>query len=81
MKTRVLFTLLILIYWRFHAPGCCTVLANQKINVVNINSSTDQIDQLVHTNLTIEIHAVEELVTIMDKLAQLPNVQDVRRVG
>ncbi len=58
-----------------------TVLANEKVNVLNINSSTHPTDQLVHTSLTVEIHAVEELVTVIDKLAQLQNVQDVKRVG
>ncbi|UCH41957.1 MAG: bifunctional (p)ppGpp synthetase/guanosine-3',5'-bis(diphosphate) 3'-pyrophosphohydrolase [Gammaproteobacteria bacterium] len=58
-----------------------TILANLKINLLNINSSTNKDDQMVYTRLTIEIHSVDELVTIIDKLSQLPNVQDVRRIA
>ncbi len=36
---------------------------------------------MVYTRLTIEIHSVDDLVAIIDKLSQLPNVQDVRRVA
>ena len=58
-----------------------TILANQKINLLNINSNTNKDEQMVYTRLTIEIHSVDELVMIIDKLSQLPNVQDVRRIA
>ena len=58
-----------------------TILANLKINLLNVNSNTRQDEQLVYTRLTMEIHSVDELVTIIDKLSQLPNVQDVRRIA
>jgi GTP pyrophosphokinase len=58
-----------------------TILANLKINLLNVDSKTNRDDQMVYTRLTMEIHSVDELVVIMDKLAQLPNVQDVRRVA
>ena len=58
-----------------------TILANLKINLLNINSNTNQDEQMVYTRLTMEIHSVDELVLIIDKLSQLPNVQDVRRVA
>jgi (p)ppGpp synthase/HD superfamily hydrolase len=35
----------------------------------------------VYTNMIMEIRSVDELVVIIDKLSQLPNVQDVRRVA
>jgi (p)ppGpp synthase/HD superfamily hydrolase len=31
--------------------------------------------------MTMEIRSVDELVIIIDKLSQLPNVQDVRRIA
>jgi (p)ppGpp synthase/HD superfamily hydrolase len=31
--------------------------------------------------MTIEIHSVDELVTIIDKLSSVPNVQEVRRIA
>jgi GTP pyrophosphokinase len=58
-----------------------TILANLKINLLNINSSTNKAEQMVYTQLTMEIHSVDELVLIIDKLSQLPNVQDVRRIA
>jgi len=58
-----------------------TILANLKINLLNVNSNTNRDEQMVYTRLTMEIHSVDELVLIIDKLSQLPNVQDVRRVA
>jgi GTP pyrophosphokinase len=58
-----------------------TILANLKVNLLNVNSNTNQDEQMVYTRLTMEIRSVDELVTIIDKLSQLPNVQDVRRVA
>ena len=58
-----------------------TILANLKINLININSTTNRDQQMVYTKLTIEIHSVDELVDIMDKLGQLTNVQDVKRIA
>jgi GTP pyrophosphokinase len=58
-----------------------TILANQKINLLNINSNTNKAEQMVYTKLTIEIQGVDELVVIIDKLSQLPNVQDVKRIA
>ena len=36
---------------------------------------------MVYTKLTIEIQDVDQLVVIIDKLSQLPNVQDVKRLA
>lgn len=58
-----------------------TILANLKINLLHINANTNQAEQMVYTRMTMEIHSVDELVTIIDKLSQLPNVQDVRRIA
>ena len=58
-----------------------TILANLKINLLNINSNTNKDEQMVYTRMTMEIHSVDELVTIIDKLSQLPNVQDVKRIA
>jgi GTP pyrophosphokinase len=58
-----------------------TILANQKINLLSINSKTSKLEQMVYTRLTIEIHGVDELVSIIDSLGQIPNVQDVKRIA
>jgi len=58
-----------------------TILANMKVNLLNINSNTNQDEQLVHTLMTIEIQSVDELVAMIEKLSSLPNVQEVRRIA
>ena len=58
-----------------------TTLANLKINLLDINSNTNRDEQTVHTRMTMEIHSVDELVAIIEKLSQLPNVQEVRRIA
>ncbi len=58
-----------------------TILANLKVNLLNINSNTNKDEQMVYTRLTVEIHSVDDLVSIIDKLSQVPNVQDVKRVA
>ena len=58
-----------------------TILANQNINLLTINSSTNQAEQMVRSKLTIEIHSVDELVVVIDKLSQVPNVQEVKRIA
>ncbi len=58
-----------------------TILANLKVNLLNINSNTNKDEQMVYTRLTVEIHGVDDLVSIIDKLSQVPNVQDVKRVA
>jgi len=58
-----------------------TILANLKVNLLNINSNTNRDEQIVHTRMTIEIHSVDELVAIIDKLSLIPNVQEVRRIA
>jgi GTP pyrophosphokinase len=58
-----------------------TILANLKVNLLNINSNTNKAEQMVFTQIIMEIHSVDELVVIIDKLSQLPNVQDVKRIA
>ncbi len=56
------------------------VLANDKINLLDINSSTRPDEQMVYSNLVIEVSSVDQLVLVIDKLAQIPNVQSVSRI-
>ncbi|MFT5658496.1 MAG: GTP pyrophosphokinase [Gammaproteobacteria bacterium] len=58
-----------------------SILANQKINLLDINSTTNKAEQMVYTKLTIEIQSIDDLVSIIEKLSQLPNVQDVKRIA
>ena len=58
-----------------------SILANLKISLLDINSKTNPVEQMVYTRLTIEIQSVEDLVSIIEKLSQLPNVQEVKRIA
>jgi GTP pyrophosphokinase len=58
-----------------------SILANQKINLLDINSKTNKAEQMVYTKLIIEIQSVDDLVNIIEKLSQLPNVQEAKRIG
>jgi GTP pyrophosphokinase len=58
-----------------------SILANQKINLLDIDSKTNKVEQMVYTKLTIEIQSVDDLVNIIEKLSRLPNVQEVKRIA
>ena len=55
------------------------VLANEKINLLNISSSSDRSEQMVYSKLNVEVSSVDQLILIIDKLAQISNVQSVQR--
>ena len=56
------------------------VLANDKINLLDINSSSRRDEQMVYSNLVIEVSSVDQLVLVIDRLSQIPNVQSVKRI-
>jgi GTP pyrophosphokinase len=58
-----------------------TVLTNERINVLAINSSTDKTEQIANIAVTIEISGLESLSKVLDRLNQLPNVLSVKRQG
>jgi GTP pyrophosphokinase len=55
------------------------VLANEKINLLNINSSTDKQEQTVYSTLNVEVGSADQLMLVMDKLSQISHVQEVKR--
>ena len=55
------------------------VLANEKVNVIAMHTSTDKNNFQVYMELTLEIHEVGELSKLLDRISQLPNVLDARR--
>ena len=61
--------------------GVSQEVPGNEVNLLDIDSSTNRDLQTGQTRLVMEIHTVEELVTIIDKLSQLPHVQDVRRIA
>lgn len=58
-----------------------SVLSNEKLNLLNINSDTNQQTLLVTTRITIEVDNVSRLGLIMDKLLQVNHVQSVNRIN
>ena len=56
-----------------------SVLANEKINVIGVNTHTDKKDYAAHMHLTLEIRDIGELSRVLSRIGQLPNVVEVRR--
>ncbi|MFA7386332.1 MAG: GTP diphosphokinase [Thiohalobacteraceae bacterium] len=56
-----------------------SVLANEKINVIGVNTYTDKADYAAHMRLTLEIRDIAELSRVLSRIGQLPNVIEVQR--
>lgn len=55
------------------------VLADSSVNVIAVNTRSDQKDHLAQMQITVEIDSLSKLGRILNKLNQLPNVLTVRR--
>ena len=55
------------------------VLANEKINLIGVNTLTDKRDGIARMSLTLEIADIDQLSRVLTKIGQLPNVVDARR--
>ncbi|MCW8885391.1 MAG: GTP diphosphokinase [Motiliproteus sp.] len=55
------------------------VMANEKINVVAVNTRSDKKEHTARMLVTLEIRRLDELSMIMDRISQLSNVSDVHR--
>ena len=58
-----------------------TVVSNEGVNIVAMDSDTDPGTHVVDTRITLEVRDVEQLSRLLGRLAQLPNVSDCRRLG
>ncbi len=56
------------------------ILTNEKINVNAVNTLTNKDDNIANLVLTIEIADLDGLMNILNKISQLPNVLEARRV-
>jgi len=56
------------------------LLANEKVNVVAVNTRSDQGENTASMSLTVEVDSLERLARVMNRIEQLPNVLKVRRV-
>ena len=57
------------------------VVSNEAVNIVALDSSTDAASHVVNMRLTVEVRDIEQLSRVLDRLGQLPNVSDCRRLG
>lgn len=56
-----------------------SVLANERVNVISVNTLTDKKEHQANILITLEIAGLEILGRVLDKINQLPNVLDVQR--
>ncbi|MEM7294924.1 MAG: ACT domain-containing protein, partial [Pseudomonadota bacterium] len=55
------------------------IMADQDINVLAVNTISNQKEQTAHMALTVELYDVDQLALTLEKLRQLPNVLQVER--
>ena len=56
------------------------LLANERVNVTSVNTSSNQGDNTASMQLTVEVESLERFGRLMTRIAQLPNVISARRV-
>jgi GTP pyrophosphokinase len=56
-----------------------TVFANDRVNVLGVNTTTDTNDGIARMNLTVEISDIGQLSRILTQIGQLPNVVEAKR--
>ncbi len=55
------------------------VMANERINVMGVNTLTDRKDMIARMELQVEVTDIGQLSSILNKIGQLPNVLEVKR--
>jgi len=55
------------------------VLADEKVDVIGVNTSSNKVEQTADMTITIEIGDLEQLGRVMDKIGMLPNIIRVAR--
>jgi GTP pyrophosphokinase len=56
-----------------------SILANEKINVIAVQTLSDKSEHVADMTLTLEISDIDELNKMLQKLSQLPNIIEVKR--
>ena len=56
-----------------------TLIANEKLNLLALNLSSNKPDPKAYIKLTVEIPSLPSLGKVLDRIKQIPNVIDVRR--
>ncbi|GAB4357022.1 MAG: GTP diphosphokinase [Gammaproteobacteria bacterium] len=55
------------------------LLANERINVVSMSTTTDRREHMAHMSLRLEIEGLDQLSRVLAKISKLPNVVSARR--
>ncbi|HSW92940.1 MAG TPA: bifunctional (p)ppGpp synthetase/guanosine-3',5'-bis(diphosphate) 3'-pyrophosphohydrolase [Gammaproteobacteria bacterium] len=58
-----------------------SLLANAKIDLITLNSTISKKNNTIYLVMTIQIHDLAELKSIIQQIGQLPKVMDVRRMN
>jgi GTP pyrophosphokinase len=56
------------------------VLSNEKININAVHTQSNKLDNTAHMEMSIEVTSVAQLSRVLNRLGQLNNVQEVRRI-
>ena len=56
-----------------------TLLANDRVNVMGINTHTDKQDMVARMELHVEVTDIGQLSRILSRIGQLPNIIEIRR--
>ena len=56
-----------------------TVFANDRINLMGVNTATDTSDGIARMSLTVEISDIGQLSRVLTRIGQLPNVVEAKR--
>ena len=58
-----------------------SVVSNEGVNIVSMDSDTDPDTRIVGTRITAEVRGIEQISRLLDRIGQLPNVTGCRRLG
>ncbi len=57
-----------------------TIIANERVSIIGMESNTDKVKQTMSMNIKLEVASSELLMRVLDKLRQLDDVTQVRRL-
>ena len=55
------------------------IFANEKVNIINVNTTSDKSEHVADMRLTIETNSLDELGIVLGRINQLRNIIEVRR--
>jgi GTP pyrophosphokinase len=55
------------------------LLANDRVNVMGVNTVTDRKDMIARMELHVEVTDIGQLSRILSRIGQLPNIIEVKR--